>query len=132
MNQILEKTVQQLGFNDIESFIKCKITETLLQDIAKFESQVKAFEYKYQINFETFEQTYFNPDVKEDIDKWHDNMCWDSALHSFNNAKQLLQILEKEGLTSYGLETKKLETMNRKAEKYYQTIEKESDGKYNS
>jgi len=35
---------------------------------------------------------------------------WDSALHSLNQAKQLLQILENEGLTSYGIETKKSET----------------------
>ena len=45
---------------------------------------------------------------------------------------QFLKILERENLTSYGLETKKTENMKSKAEKYYQTIEKQSDGKYNS
>jgi len=74
MNIILENTVQQLGFINLESFIKRKITEILWQDIAKYESQVKALEYKYQMNFETFEQTYFNPNAKEDIDKWHDKL----------------------------------------------------------
>lgn len=119
MNVILEKTVQELGFTNIESFVKQKLTETLLQDIAKFESQVKSFEHKYQMDFETYEKTYIHPKVEEDIDKWHDDMYWDAALHSLNHAKHLLQVLEQEGLTSYyGIKSKKFNNLKQKADNY--------------
>ncbi len=118
MNSVLENTILQLGYADVEFFVKQKLTETLLYNIAKYESKVKAFEYKYNMDFETFEATYINPETEEDFAKWDDDMEWDAALHSLNTAKKMLLILETEGLTSYGHEVEKNNAVKQRAEAY--------------
>ncbi len=123
MNSVLENTILQLGYADVELFVKQKLTETLLYNIAKYESKVKAFEYRYNMDFETFEATYINPETEEDFAKWDDDMEWDAALHSLNTAKKMLLILETEGLTSYGHEYARTNSVKDRADSYYRKIE---------
>lgn len=132
MNHILETTILQLGYADVEFFVKQKLTETLLYSIAKYESKVKSFEHKYNMDFETFEATYITPEVEEDFAKWDDDMDWDAALHSLNAAKKMLLILETEGLTSYGQEVEKTNAVKQRAEAYYKNIEANTDEENNS
>ena len=132
MNLILENTVKQLGFINIESFVKKKLTETLLNDIVKYKSGVSFFENKYKLNFTEFEKKYLTDSEKENFEWWDDSIKWEAAIHSFNNAEKLLNTLQKEGLTNYHQQRGELTTVNEKAAKYYSNLQNKNNGASNT
>jgi len=132
MNVVLENTVKKLGFINIEAFVKKKLTETLLQDIVTYKSEISFYETKYKIDFTEFEKKHLNREVKEDFERWDDSIKWEAAIHSFNNAEQLMNTLQNEGLTNYHKQSDVLTIVNEKAANYYKNLQKENNGAHNS
>ena len=132
MNVILENTVKQLGFINIEAFVKKKLTETLMQDIVRYKSEISFFESKYKLGFTEFEKKYLNKDAKESFERWDDSIKWEAAIHSFNNAEKLLNTLQKEGLTNYHQQRDELTMVNEKAAKYYTNLQNKNNGVHNT
>lgn len=125
MNLIIENTIKQLGYRDIEAFVRKKLTDTLMKDIVKYKSIILSFEKKYQMDFYEFEKSTFTDEAKEDFEKWDDNITWEASIHSFNKAEQLLKTLQEEGLTNYNQQRSKFIAVNEKAGKYYKNLQKE-------
>ncbi len=131
MNVIIENTIKQLGYRDIEAFVRNKLTDTLMKDIVKYKSIILSFEKKYQMGFYEFEEKYFSNEAKEDFKKWDDNISWEASVHSFNKAEQLLETLQDEGLTSYNQQRSEFIGVNEKAGDYYKNLQKKNNGIHN-
>ena len=131
MNVIIENTIKQLGYRDIEAFVRNKLTDTLMKDIVKYKSIILSFEKKYQMGFYEFEEKYFSNEAKEDFKKWDDNISWEASVHSFNKAEQLLKTLQDEGLTSYNQQRSEFIGVNEKAGDYYKNLQKKNNGIHN-
>ena len=53
---VLEKTVHQFGYNDIEDFAKDQAKLLVLSKIEEYQNKITYFEKKYSIKFKEFEK----------------------------------------------------------------------------
>ena len=123
MNIVIENTIKQLGFLNTEVFVKQKLTETLMHDVVKYKSEILFFEKKYKMDFQKFNEIYFNENSEENFKKWDDSISWEASIHSLNKAEQLLQSLQNEGLTNYKEQRSRLVTVSEKASIYYKNLQ---------
>ena len=57
MTEILQETVRELGFPSVEDFLSLKIIEELEKKVQSYETDVKAFEKKYEMVFPLFKKS---------------------------------------------------------------------------
>ena len=106
MNEKLKQYIESVGFKDAESFVRWQFTRYMLEKIARLEAEIQVFKKKYQMDYETFENSLREEGVEKisqesegELD--FDSIEWESLEAGLKHAKSLLAEMEKTGQTVY-------------------------------
>ena len=96
-SQFVEKStaiVTHLGFKDLKSFVKNQALLMLLAKTDKYEIEIKNFEKKYRMDFETFKNRISDIKGKEEFTEEDDYLDWRFAYEALNELRKRKQELE--------------------------------------
>jgi len=91
--EIVEKHIQNLGFEDIYAFALEQLIRTELEDLQKNNLAIENFEQKYQRNFEDFDKN-FHEIEGDHFEKEDDSMEWEVRLSMRSLQEKSLEKLQ--------------------------------------
>lgn len=91
MTEILQETVRELGFPSVEDFLSLKIIEELEKKVQSYETDVKAFEKKYEMVFPLFREKYLTAKSEEDFEKSDDGAEWEWNLFAIESSQRKIE-----------------------------------------
>lgn len=95
MNQLLESTIKELGFSDIESFAHYYAIEILEHKLSNYQLEIQKYKDKYGLDFEQFESKFLEISQFSIIEKEDDFIEWEGLLHSLKSLKIKIEQLRE-------------------------------------
>ncbi len=94
MNTILEETISELGFQNLEDFIAIKLIEELQKKIDKYQNQIVAYQKKYEMAYSDFSKKYLSIKEIEDFEKEDDGSEWEWNLSAITILQKKIELVK--------------------------------------
>ncbi|MCB1176211.1 MAG: hypothetical protein KDK36_01415 [Leptospiraceae bacterium] len=88
MNVILEETIKELGFPNLEEFAKFQAIEIISKKIEAYQKEIEKYSLKYGMDFSEFSKNHSKLNSFDILEKEDDHIEWEICLHSLTSLKK--------------------------------------------
>lgn len=95
MTELIQETIRELGFKNLDEFLSLKLIQELEKKIHKYETDIKEYEKKYGMPFPEFKEKYLTSKSEEDFAKSDDGAEWEWDLFAIESSRTKILKIKK-------------------------------------